>query len=169
MADPAKKVIEPDLFDLLDDYVHLLDVGEAIVDDVVPATSSLIVFTESAFAQFFENELDVAIEGFDDRAKKKAIAAKRKCDPYSPQRLIISVFLNFCEEYDDVKSASYGGQGEILEDFHLRRVIRLVERIAKLADANGEDELKERAEGSVDYLQGVVEHYDWSQHDREEE
>jgi len=169
MAEKPGKVIEPDLFDLLDDYVHLLDSGQAIVDDVVPATSSLIVFTENAFAQFFENELGVAIEGFDDRAKKKAVAAKRKCEPYSPPRLIISVFLKFCEEYDDVKSASYGGQGEVLEDFHLRRVVRLVERIGKLAEANGEKELQDRAEGSLDYLGGVIAHYEWSKHDREEE
>lgn len=169
MAEKEKKVIEPDLFDLLDDYIHLLDNGEAIVDDVVPATSSLILFTQSAFTQFFENELGVAIEGFDDHAKKKAIASKRKCEPGSPARLIISVFLKFCEEYDDVKSASYGGQGEILEEFHLRRVIRLIERIGLLAEANGESELGEQAEGSLEYLRGVVNSYPWSDHDRDDE
>lgn len=166
-----KKVIEPELFDLLDDYVGLLDAGEAIVDDVVPATSSLILFTESAFSQFFENELEVAIEGFDDRAKKKAVAAraKRKGDLSHPARLVISVFFNFCDEYDDVKSASYGGQGEILERFHTRRVIRLVQRIRGLAKVNGEEELEERAEASLAYLKDVVNSYPWSDHNREDE
>jgi hypothetical protein len=166
-----KKVIEPELFDLLDDYVGLLDTGEAIVDDVVPATSSLILFTESAFSQFFENELGVAIEGFDDRAKKKAVAARveRKDALGRQARLIISVFLNFCDEYDDVKSASYGGQGEILEHFHTRRVIRLVQRVRGLAKANGEEELEERAEGSLAYLKQVVDSYPWSNHSHEED
>ncbi len=166
-----KKVIEPELFDLLDDYVGLLEAGEAIVDDIVPATSSLILFTESAFSQFFENELGVAIEGFDDRAKKKAVAARvEHKDELSHQaRLIISVFLNFCDEYDDVKSASYGGQGEILEQFHTRRVIRLVQRIRGLAKTNEESELEERAEGSLTHLREVVDLYPWSDHNREEE
>jgi YesN/AraC family two-component response regulator len=166
-----RKVIEPELFDLLDDYVGLLDDGEAIVDDVVPATSSLILFTESAFSQFFDNELGVAIEGFDDRAKKKAVAARAegKGQLSHQARLIISVFLNFCDEYDDVKSASYGGQGEILEQFHARRVIRLVQRVRGLAKVNGEDELEERAEVSLARLKQVVDTYPWSDHDREEE
>lgn len=62
----AEHVISPELFELLDDYVGLLDAGEALVDDVVPATSPVIVFTESAFAQFFENAVGIQIEGFDD-------------------------------------------------------------------------------------------------------
>lgn len=165
-----KKVIEPELFDLLDDYVGLLDAGEAIVDDIVPATSSLILFTESAFSQFFENELGLAIEGFDDRAKKKAVAARveRKGRLSRQAGLIVSVFLNFCDEYDDVKSASYGGQGEVLEEFHTRRVIRLVQRIRGLAKANEESELEERADGSLAYLKEVVDSYPWSDHNREE-
>lgn len=166
-----KKVIEPHLFDLLDDYVGLLDSGEAIVDDVVPATSSLILFTQSAFAQFFENELQTAIEGFDDRAKKKAVAARqeRKEELTRQARLIISVFLNFCDEYDDVKSASYGGRGEVLERFHTRRVIRLVQRIRGLAKVNGEEKLEERAEVSLAHLRQIVDIYPWSDHNLEDE
>jgi hypothetical protein len=167
----SKKVIEPELFDLLDDYVGYLDAGEAIVDDVVPATSSLILFTQSAFSQFFENEVGVAIEGFDDRAKGKAVRARvrGKAKISEEANLISSVFLDFCDEFDDVKSASYAGQGDVLEQFHVQRVSRLVQRICGLAKKNGEAELQERAEDSLGLLESAIETYSWSDHNREEE
>jgi hypothetical protein len=163
------EVIKPELFDLLDDYAQLLDSGEAIVDDVVPATSPLVIFTESAFVQFFENEVGVEIQGFDERAQKLAARARKEKKDLSAQaKRMITAFRKFCEDYDDVKSASYGGQGTVLEDFHSTLVLRLVGRIRALAKVNGEAELERRADESYKYLKDVLTLYEWTEHNRED-
>ena len=81
MTEP-EHVISPSLFDLLDDYACELDAEEAIIDNVVPATSPALVFVESAFAQFFENKVKVEIKGFGEKEKKRTsrIARKRKSE-----------------------------------------------------------------------------------------
>jgi hypothetical protein len=163
------EVIKPELFDFLDDYLHLLDCGEAIVDDVVPATSPLILFTEAAFAQFFENEVKVEIKGFDEKAQRLAARARSANKDLSPQaKRMITVFRKFCEDYDDVKSASYGGQGTVLEEFHSTLVVRLVTRIRDLAKLNEETELEERAIATLAYLKDVLSLYEWTDHNRED-
>lgn len=159
-------VISPELFELLDDYVALLDAREAIVDDVVPATSPVIVFTENAFAQFFENDIGIQIEGFDDGAKRKAVRARAaKRDELSLQaRRLIALFKQFCDHYDDVKSASYGGQETVLEEFHAVLLVRLLQRIRALAKLNDDHDLEQAAGTSLESLKDVVADYDWSDH-----
>lgn len=161
-------VVSPDLFELLDDYANLLDAGEAIVDDVVPATSPVIVFTESAFTQFFENEVKVAIEGFDEIAMQRAARARAaRRDELSPQaKRLITLFKQFCERYDDVKSASYGGHEQVLEEFHSTLLVRLVQRIRALAKVNGEQALMDRANESLEHFREIIAAYPWTDHDR---
>jgi hypothetical protein len=161
-------VVSPDLFELLDDYANLLDAGEAIVDDVVPATSPVIVFTESAFTQFFENEVEIAIEGFDETAMQRAARARAaKKDELSPQaKRLITVFKQFCERYDDVKSAAYGGHEQVLEEFHATLLVRLVQRIGALAKVKGDKALMDRANDSLEHFRDIVATYPWTDHDR---
>jgi hypothetical protein len=166
-----KHVISPELFDLLDDYAGELDSEEAIVDNVVPATSPALVFVESAFAQFFEHGVGIEIKGFDEKAKKLAARTliARKDELSKQARSLIALFKQFCDSYEDVQSATYGGQSETLAEFHQKLMVRLVKRIIALAKADCDTQLADRAEESLPFFKEVVEVYDWEQHDPDEE
>lgn len=170
MADPAH-VVSPDLFDLLDDYAGELDGEVAIVGNVVPATSPALVFVESAFAQFFENEVGVEIKGFDKKAKRVASRArlKKKNELGKEARGLIALFKQFCDTFEDVQSATYGGQSETLAEFHQKLMVRLIERIIALAKANDDEELEERGEETLPFFEEVVNGYDWETHDPDHE
>ena len=170
MAEP-EHAISPSLFDLLDEYAGELDAKEAIVGNVVPATSPALVFVESAFAQFFENVVEVEIRGFGEKEKRRASRIRRKKGTAltAEVRSLIALFKQFCDRYEDVQSASYGGQSETLSEFHQKLMVRLVERIAALAESKGDEELKGRAEETLPFLKEVVTAYDWEGHDPGEE
>jgi hypothetical protein len=167
----ADHVISPDLFEVLDEYIGALEDGEAIVDDVVPQASKVVVFTENAFGQFFENEVGVEIKGFDETAMEEAARARKaQSASLSPQaKRLITLFTQFCEQYDDVKSASYGGHGSVLKKFHSVLLVRLLQRIGALAKANGDGELEKAAGESLDRLKEAIDVYPWSDHDRRRE
>jgi hypothetical protein len=167
----SKHVISPSLFDLLDEYAGELDAREAIVGNVVPATSPALVFVESAFAQFFENVVKVEIKGFGEKEKKRASRVRRKKgESLSPEaRSLIALFKQFCDRYEDVQSASYGGQSETLAEFHQKLMVRLVKRIAALAKAENDEELRERAEDTLPFFEEVATAYNWESHNPGEE
>lgn len=170
MAEPPH-VISPDLFDGLDEYAADLDGGVAIIGNAVPVTSAALVFVQSAFAQFFERKVKVEIKGFGERDKRRAarIRAERRKELGGPAISLIALFLQVCDTYEDVQSASYGGQSETLADFHQKLMVRLVKRIIVLAKSDGDADLAERAEESLPYFKEIVDAYDWEQHDPDEE
>jgi hypothetical protein len=167
----AEHVISPKLFDLLDEYAGDLDAQVAIVGNVVPATSPALVFVENAFAQFFENEVEVEIKGFGRKAKRVAarIRLGRKDELSKEARGLIALFEQFCDSYEDVQSASYGGQSETLAEFHQKLMVRLIKRIGALAKANGDEELRERAAETLPFFKEMVDSYDWEAHDPDQE
>jgi plasmid maintenance system killer protein len=161
---PPKHVISPALFDSIDTYIDLLDRGEAIANNVVPETSPVISFSQNAFAQFFQNEVHAEINGFDSKAKRKAARLRRtdKSRLSAEARSLIALFEQFCDVYEDVLGAGYGGQESVLEEFHSRHVHRLLKRIAALAKANKDEELQHRADASLEAFDGAVKAYDWT-------
>ena len=163
-------VISPELFDLLDEYVVELESGTAIVDDVVPETSPMLAFAENAFAQFFENQVGKEIKGFDEKSKRQAARQRAANKSLSAQtRSLIALYQQFCDVYEDVQSASYGGHAAVLEDFHTKLMIRLIERIRALAGSKHDDELRSRADQAFDDFAPAVDAYDWHQHEKEED
>jgi hypothetical protein len=163
-------VISPALLDSIDEYVDQLNAGTAISDNVVPETSPVISFMENAFAQFFENETHSEITGFDSKAKKKASRLRRtkKADLSAEARAIIALFEQYCDIHDDVLGAGYGGQESVLEEFHFKYVVRLLERISALATHKDDDELREHTETSLLAFVEAIEHYDWSSEESDE-
>jgi hypothetical protein len=161
-------VISPELFDLLDEYVAELETGAAIVDDVVPQTSPMLAFIENAFAQFFQNQVGREIKGFDEKSKRRAARQRAAKKDLSPQtRSLIVLYQQFCDSYEDIQSASYGGQATVLEEFHIKLMVRLIERIRALAGSKHDDELRSRADAAFDEFAPAVDSYDWQQHERE--
>ena len=161
-------VISPELFDLLDEYVGELEADAAIVDDVVPETSPMLAFAENAFAQFFQNQVGKEIKGFDEKSKRRAARQRASGKNLSPQtRSLIALYQQFCDKYEDIQSASYGGQGAVLEDFHTKLMVRLIERIRALAGSKHDDELRARADEAFDEFAPAVDSYDWQQHEKE--
>jgi hypothetical protein len=157
------------LFDSLDEYILQLDGDEAITDDVVPETSPVIVFVENAFAQFFENEVGSEIKGFDDKSKRRATRLRSSKKDLSKQaRALIVLYKQFCDIYDDVRSASYVGQALVLEEFHKKLIVRLLERIRALAGVKHDSELRGRADSVLEEFEATVDLYDWEQHDKKE-
>lgn len=161
-------VIAVGVFDALDEYVTELEAGTAIVDDVVPETSPMLAFVENAFAQFFQNQVGREIKGFNERASRHAARLRASNRGLTPQdRSLIVLYQQFCKRYEDVQNASYGGHAEVLEDFHTHLVARLIKRIGALAEAIGDDDLRDRAEEAFDDFSPAADAYDWQQHSKE--
>jgi hypothetical protein len=157
-------VVSPALFDSIDEYVEQLESGTAFSGKVVPQTSPLLTFTENAFAQFFQNEVGSEIAGFDFKDKRRAARLRySRKDELSKQALaLISLFEQFCDVHDDVLGAGYGGQASVLEDFHCRLVVRLLERLRALAGVRRDRELRERADSALGIFEPAAAGYDWS-------
>lgn len=164
MSSTPEHVISPALFDLVDEYVELLEAGTAISGKVVPQTSPVITFAQNAFAQFFENEVGSEVTGFGSGDKRKAVRLRySRKDTLSPQALaLISLFEQFCDVYEDVLGAGYGGQASVLEEFHIKLVVRLLERIAALAGVRDDADLRGRAASAAVGFETAVSNYDWS-------
>lgn len=164
MSPAPEHVVSPALFDSIDDYVELLKSGTAFLGKVVPETSPVITFTENAFAQFFQNEVHSEITGFDFKDKLRAARVRySKKDRLSNEALVlISLFEQFCDIHDDVLGAGYGGQASVLEEFHCKLVVRLLERLRALAGAKQDSDLRARADSSLANFKQAVLTYDWS-------
>jgi len=164
MSVAPEHVVSPELFDSIDEYVEQLKSGTALSGKVVPATSPLLTFTENAFAQFFQNEVGTEITGFDFKAKLGAARLRySNTSRLSKQaRSLISLFEQFCDVHEDVLGAGYGGQASVLEDFHRRLVVRLLERLQALAGVKHDSELRTRAESALGNFEHAVADYDWS-------
>jgi len=155
------------LFDSIDEYCDLLRSGTAISKEAVPETSPVISFCENAFAQFFENEIGVEIAGFGDEEKKRCVRMrkKRKADFSRQARSVMSLYERFCDIFEDVLGAGYGGQSAVLEDFHRLYVLRLISRIGDLASIRGDDALRVRAEDAATGFESAVDEYEWEESD----
>lgn len=164
MPAPLEHVVSPALFDLVDEYVEQLESGTGLTGKVVPGTSPIITFSENAFAQFFQNEVGVEITGFDFRDKRKSARLRySKKSQLSKQALaLISLFERFCDVHDDVLGAGYGGQASVLEEFHCKLVVRLLDRLRALARARHDSDLRVRADSALESFERAVSHYDWS-------
>lgn len=164
MSGAREHVVSPALFDLLDTYVEQLKSGTALSGKVVPQTSPVITFSENAFAQFFENEVGSEITGFDIKDKQRAVRARyaKKNDLRKQSVALISLFEQFCDVHEDVLGAGYGGQASVLEEFHRKLVVRLLERLEALAASNGDSILRTRIEASRGNFEAAVRDYDWS-------
>lgn len=157
-------VVSLSLFDSIDEYTKLLASGAAISRGVVPQTSPVLSFTENAFVQFFENGVGVELVGFDIRAKRQAARLRRSERERlsKPSLALISLFMQFCDIHDDVLGAGYGGQGSVLEKFHTKIVVRLIDRISALAKVDGDEPLCDRASSALRLFSLAVAAYDWT-------
>jgi hypothetical protein len=164
MSATPEHVLSPALFDLIDEYVEQLKSGTALSGKVVPETSPVITFTQNAFAQFFENEVGSEITGFDFKQKQRAARLRySKKNRLSTQALaLISLFEQFCDVYEDVLGAGYGGQASVLEEFHCKLVVRLLERLRALAGAKHDSELRARVSSALVNFEEAASDYDWS-------
>lgn len=157
-------VISPALFESVHEYVELLESGEAFsARNVVPGTSPIISFTENSFAQFFENEVGSEIMGFDEKFQKRAVRARyRKKGDLSQQALaMIVLFEQFCDIHEDVIAGGYGGASAVLEEFHVKYVSRLLERIRALAGAKNDAELRDAADTALAQYENALETVTW--------
>jgi len=160
----AKQILSPTLFDLVVQYAAELQSGIEFKNSVVPETSPILTFCQNAFAQFFDNELDSEIHGFDFRLKLKAarLRRKRKDDLSQQAKALISLYEQFCDIYDSVLGAGYGGSASVLEAFHTRFVVRLLERLRALFGAKMNRELRARADEALTTYKAAIKDYDWS-------
>lgn len=134
------------------------------------STSPMLAFAENAFAQFFQNQVGKEIKGFDEKSKKRATRQRAARTDLSPQsRSLIVLYQQFCDIYEDIQSASYGGQATVLEEFHTKLMVRLIERIRALAGSKHDNDLRDRADQAFDAFAPAVNAYDWPQHQKEED
>lgn len=163
----ASRIVNLALFDSIDEYCDLLRSGTAISKDAVPETSPVISFCENAFAQFFENEIGVEITGFGDDEKKRCVRLRKKHKAkYSKEaRSVMALYERFCDIFEDVLGAGYGGQSAVLEEFHRLYVLRLILRLGHLASAREDDALSARAEDAASGLESAIDDYEWDESD----
>lgn len=159
-------VISLSLFDSIDEYAALLESGNAFVRKVVPETSPVVSFCENAFAQFFQNVVEVEITGFDEKDQKRCARLRRaKRDLPQQMRALMALFEQFCEVIEDVLGAGYGGQATVLEEFHTVYVLRLLDRIIDLGQLLEDEELTGRAEDAYGTFEYAASNYDWDPED----
>lgn len=166
MQSVAEHFISPELFESVHEYSELLESGQAFsAKNVVPQTSPIISFTENAFAQFFENEVRSEITGFDEKFKQRAVRARyrKKAELTSQALALIVLFEQFCDIHEDVIAGGYGGTIVVLEEFHVKYVPRLLDRIRALAGVRKDTELRESADTALAQYENALEAVVWPQ------
>jgi hypothetical protein len=137
--------IELSLFDFIDDFADEVQDESIDRDDTVEKSSPIISFCETFFDQFFA-ALGHNISGFNDDAKRDASELAERLRlraDTKPMRVVIALFEEFCEMYDDVLG-SYGSGSITYDEFHADYMTRLLKRANQWANAKGLDALAER-------------------------
>jgi hypothetical protein len=153
--------VSPTLFDLLDQYSAEIEAGRVRSTSRVWSSSIAITFCQNAFNQFFDQEFDHQITGFDDEDARKAAPFRRSEGKSAESRAVVAQYVQFCREYPDIIGAGYGSSHGASVRFHLRTLRRLVERLHSWANADGTPALAERIEQSLNRYVAAVTAAKW--------
>jgi hypothetical protein len=137
--------IEPNIFDLLDDYASELRADRVPLRKTVAATSKLLAFIEGFFSQLYHVLFDVRITALDADSKYNSVVLRHQNRPPKQVRRLMALFEEICDTREDLIGASYGGGStDVFKKFHRRTVPRLLRATTEWAESANEPALVQR-------------------------
>lgn len=153
----SSNAVEPQLFDLLDEYVESIRSGGAGATQSVRGSSRVIVFLQSFYEQLFAYCFDLELQAFDDESKRLVVEMRHGREVPNGLIPIVSDFELLCDLYPDIIGASYGGGSTAtFQRFHRRFLPHLLRSVAAWSRETGSDELSRRAEQSEYALRAAL-------------
>jgi len=155
----SRKPIQPHrsialkLFERVEEYAD--EIREA-TDDEAPtlgAGTSIIVFCENFFAQFFRNYIGVRIT--DISLKSKMVAARQRLnlpkEKRQATRRLIAQFENLSDIWRDLLGRTYARSSTMRTEFNISFLPTLLERIIDWAEEWEEEQVAQRAREAAEY------------------
>lgn len=153
-----------ELFDRVEEYADSLqevfDQEDDEEDLQLESSTSIIVFCENFFAQFFRSTLGTRITSLDQAAKIRAVKARLglpKNGRYRSKRRLIVQFEKLCDMWPDIQGHGYSGSNAARTEFNLVYIPKLLERITTWATDADQLEVAERAREATEYYVDTVE------------
>lgn len=153
-----------ELFDRVEEYAESLQEVFNQEDDEedleLESSTSIIVFCENFFAQFFRDTLGTRITSLDQAAKMRAAKARLGLPSdsrYRSKRRLIVQFEKLCDMWPDIQGHGYSGSTVARTEFNLVYIPKLLERITAWATCAGQLEVAERAREAAEYYVDTVE------------
>lgn len=150
-----------EIFDRVDEYSDEIRQIIAEGDDADPqlaTDTSIIVFCENFFAQFFRG-LGIRLTGLDERAKMQAARKRLGLSKTTQQasRSLIAQFEKLCELWPDLQGRGYTISLSHRNEFHLTYLPALFRRIRDWADEAGFEDIADRVDEVADYYENALE------------
>ncbi len=153
-----------ELFDRVEEYADSLqevfDQEDDEEDLQLESSTSIIVFCENFFAQFFRSTLGTRITSLDQAAKMRAAKARLglpRHGRYRSERRLIVQFEKLCDIWPDIQGHGYSGATAARTEFNLVYIPKLLKCITAWATAADELEVAERAREAAEYYADTVE------------
>jgi hypothetical protein len=154
--------VEPQLFDLLDEYAERIRDGRVGAGHSVRQSSRVITFLQSFYEQLFASCFDLELEAFDDQSKRLVVEMRHDQEVPKPLVPVVSDFELLCDLYPDIIGASYGGGSTAtFQRFHKRFLPGLLRSVAGWARDAGHAALADRAEQSGRRLRDALRAAQW--------
>jgi hypothetical protein len=152
--------ISLDLFNRVDDYTAAIRAGA--VDDgmTLDENTSIYVFYQNFFLQFFDYLGKGPITGFNEDAKEQATRIRLSLtDPgKTPSAAVICQFEYFCDVCSDLAGGLYFASRDDYLTFHREYVPELLESIGTWATFKELNELAQRSARALDAYRTAAAH-----------
>jgi hypothetical protein len=157
MTDNAGPIAQ-ELFRRVDEYTASISSGQVTDGSSLNQDTSIYLFYQNFFLQFFENALHQPITGFDEQAESKAARLRLSLTGTDnlPARRVIAQFEKFCEMLSDLVAGQYYPSEDAFLRFHKLYIPRLLRSIGVWAAAAGLPEIARCAKRAFDAYETAV-------------
>ncbi len=158
---PPGLPIALELFDRVDEYSdeirELIAEGDE-ADPEVASDTSIIIFCENFFAQFFRS-FGVRLTGLDERARMQAARQRLGLSKKTHQaaRSLIVQFEKLCDLWPDLQGRGYTISLSHRTEFHLTYLPTLFRRIGAWAEEADFPAIAERVDEAAGYYEDALE------------
>ena len=158
----SSEPVEPQLFDLLDEYAERIRDGHVGTGRSVRRSSRVIAFLQSFYEQLFASCFDLELEAFDDESKRLVVDMRHHQEVPKALVSVVSDFELLCDLYPDIIGASYGGGSTAtFLRFHKRFLPGLLKSVAAWARNAGHAALAGRADQSAHRMHDALRAAGW--------
>ena len=152
--------ISLELFDRVQEYATSIVDGDVTSDSPLKQDTSIIVFCQNFFGQFFDNVLNHSITGFHQVAQREAVRLRRSHAgaKNAPTRKVIVEFEKFCELWSNLGAGGYASSRQEFLEFHQLYIPRLLQSILAWATHAELQEIAERSQRAADQYEAAAAH-----------
>jgi hypothetical protein len=153
-----QRSIAIELFDRIEEYADELQEKAEDEEPALGSGTSIIVFCENFFAQFFRSFLGIRITGMSSRSKMVAARQRRNlsAEKHQATRQLIAQFENLCDLWPDLLGSRYAHSSTLRTEFNISFLPTLFKRIISWAEERGEERIVQRArEAALYYTESI--------------